>query len=318
MLTSWKRNRGGSIVKSLSLISLILFLIASIGCPSLWATNETMSSNANAKFKLKDYEPEKKKKIGVDQSDFMPVVNKFGFIGTYTISYNNLEQVKLKTNKHRLNLSGAYSFNEHWSAYGGIGVSHESYKMKIVRENRSEPFYKISNFNLGMVYRKNEPLNFVRRSSSTFNISLPISEQSRVDKHIANLSANYFMEGYRWKGLSLFNRVSTNYLWNTQRFSLFLDDQMNRDWLVWNSFGLTYMFLQKIGARFSYRADMERYLDGSWDLKFGNSLSLLANLSSFQVFLSMINNSYQENDRIDLGYYDRYRRVFMGGITYVF
>ena len=126
------------------------------------------------------------------------------------------------------------------------------------------------------------------------------------------------MESYRWKGLSLFDRVSANYLWNTQRFSLFLDDQMNRDWLVSNSFGLTYMFLETLGVRFIYRADMKRYLDESWDLGFGNNLSLFANLSSFQVFLSMINNSYQENDRIDLGYYDKYRRIFTGGVTYAF
>ena len=133
-----------------------------------------MQSNANAKFKLKDHKPDKKrKKIGVDQSNFMPMANKFGFIGTYSMSYNNLEQVKLKTNKHHFSLSGAYSFDENWSAYGGIGVSHESYKIKIIRDNRSDPFHEISNFNLGMVYSKNEPLKFIRRSSSTFNISLP-------------------------------------------------------------------------------------------------------------------------------------------------
>ena len=254
----------------------------------------------------------------MDQSDLMPKKNKFGFIGTYNLSYNSLEQVKFKTNKHRLSLSGAYSFEEHWSAYGGFSVSHESFKMNIVRENESDPFHKISNFNLGVIYNQRVPLNFIRHSSGTFNLGLPVSERARVDKHVANFSFSYFIESYKWKGLSLIDRASINYIWNTQRFSLFLNDQMSNDWLVSNSFGLKYIFLEKLGIRLTYLVSMKRYVDKSWDLEFGNNLSLFANIKNFQFFISMINNSYQENDRIDIGYYDRYRRIFVGGVTYVF
>ena len=282
-------------------------------CDSLWAKSQGLSSDINVKPSFKGF----KEKVGSDQSDLMPSKKKFGFIGTYTISYDGLEPVKPKTNKHRLSLSGAYGFDEYWSVYGGFSLGYESYKMNIFRYHDSDPFYRISDLNLGVVHTQGE-LNFLRKSSTTFNIGLPVSERSRVDKHVANLSLSYFMESYAWKGFYLFDRTSVNYLWNTRKFSLFLDDQMSSDWFLSNSLGLKYVFLKRFDIRFLYRANMKRYVDGSWDLEFGNNLSFYAYFKRFYLFVSMINKSYQENDRIDLGYYDPYRRVFIGGVTCVF
>ena len=36
------------------------------------------------------------------------------------------------------------------------------------------------------------------------------------------------------------------------------------------------------------------------------------------IFASYINNSYAEDERFDLGYFDRFRRLLFGGVTYVF
>ena len=295
-----------------------IFFFISICCSSLWATNQPVSSEFNKKPILENRENKKKKKISMDQSDLMPDSHTFGFIGTYMVAYDSLDNVEPKTHKHKLSLSTAYSFDEYWSSYGSISISHETHNMDIYRSNRVDPYHQMSNLNMGMVYKKKAPLKFVQISSSTFNISLPVSEHSRVDKHITNLSMIHFMNSYGWKGLSLSHRLVANYLWNTQKFSIFLNDQMNRDWVASNSFGLTYIFSQKIGARFNYHINMKRYLDESWDLSFGNNLSLFYNLNSFQFFLRMINNSYPENDRIDLGYYDKHRMVFTGGVTYAF
>lgn len=266
-----------------------------------------------------------KKKIGVDQSDFMPAANSFGLILTYGADFNQLEQVDQKTVGHRISLAGTYSFDKYWSAYGVIGASHETYDQNIVRDNDNEEFHQISNMNVGAVYSKMKPVKYVMRSSNTLNIGLPVSERARVDKHIANISVTNFLQSYSWKNFSLFNRFSGNFLWNTQRFSIYTNDRMalvgdrlNRDWLLSNSFGVTYMIVPRLGVRFNYRADMVRFLDGQWTLSFGDNLSVFTNLSGFQLFASMINNSYPENERLDVGYYDKYRRIFLGGVTYAF
>ncbi len=280
---------------------------------------------SDSKATDEDREEAKKKKIGVDQSDFMPDANSFGFIVSYSAAYNDLEQVDNKTVGHRVNFAGTYSFDKHWSAYSAVGASHESFGTNIVRDNDNDQFHRISNLNLGVVYTKNNPLSFISRSSNTLNVGAPVSERSRIDKHIANISLTNFMQTHNWKKFSLFNRFTGNFLWNTQRFTIFDDpqsnsegDQLNRDWLVSNSLGVTYMILPRLGARFNYRVDMVRLVDGSWNMSFGDNLSIFTNISGFQIFLTTINNSYLENERIDLGYYDKFRRVYLGGVTYAF
>ena len=253
----------------------------------------------------------------------MPEANSFGVIVSYGVRYNDLQLVEEKTYQHRLSLAGTYSFNKYWSAYGAVSASHQAQGDKIVRSNDTDDFHEISNLNFGAVYSKMKPLSFVNRSSNTLNVGLPVSRRSRVDKHVASLSLTNFMQSYSWKNFFLFNRLSGNYLWNTQRFTLFNNDvfrggRLNRDWLVSNSFGVTYMVLPRLGARFNYRADMVRFLDGSWEMSFGNNFSVFTNIKGFQVFASMINNSYEENERIDLSFYDKYRRIFLGGVTYAF
>lgn len=310
-------------MKHLSL-SFFLFCALVMASPG-WSADTDTSQTSKTKAEVKKKKNQSKKKIGVDQSDFMPDANSFGFIVTYAASYNDLEQIDTKTVNHRVSFAGTYSFDKHWSAYGAIGASHESNGSKIVRDNDNDQFHRLSNLNVGAVYTKNKPLSFVRRSSNTLNVSLPVSERAQIDKHVANISATNFMQTYSWNKFSIFNRFSGNFLWNTQRFTIFDNpqsgnrgDRLNRDWLVSNSLGVTYMILPRVGARFNYRVDMVRFLDDTWSMSFGDNFSLFANVSGFQLFVTTINNSYLENERIDLGYYDRFRRVYLGGVTYAF
>ncbi len=298
------------------IVLLCLILMVSLLGPSAWSQPAQTGTKVKAEGESK--EGTKKKKLGVDQSDFMPDANSFGFVSSYFASYNQMEEVDQKTVAHNLSLAMTYSFDKHWSSYAAIGFSHESYGNNIVRNNDNDQFHNMSNLNFGAVYSKMDPLSFVHRSSNTFNVSLPVSEQSRVDKHVTSLSLTNFSQSHTWKNFSLFNRFSGNFLWNTQKFSMFNDDTMNRDWLVSDSLGINYMITPRFGARFNFRADMVRYLDDSWNLSFGSNFSLFANVSGFQIFASMINNSYPENERIDVGYYDRYQRLFLGGVTYAF
>ena len=274
-----------------------------------------------AKTALKEQaitEGRKKTKLSLDQSDFMPSNRRFGFIGTYSISYNNIEPVNKKNHNHNLSFSIAYKLNQSWSLYSSISLSHQSQGFNIVRTDKRGSFHKISNLNIGAVHEQSQFIKFINRSSSTLNISLPVSERSRFDKHIASISASHFMGGYSWKGISPFIRLSSNYLWNTQLFSQFLNDKINRDWLLSSGFGLNYIFLDQFGLRFSYQADIVRSLDGSWSQSFGNNLSLLSNIGSAQISIGIVNNSYPENDRLDVGYYDKYQRIIHGNITYAF
>ncbi len=297
---------------------LSALLIFSIFGASVHAAPEKAEVKGKISNKKTNSEDVEKKKIGVDQSDFMPSANSFGLIVSYAVTYNDLEQVDDKTTRHQVSFAGTYSFDQSWSSYGAIGFTHESFGSDIVRDNDNDQFHEVSDLNLGVVYTKMAPVSFISRSSNTLNVGLPVSERARIDKHVANISVTNFMQSYSWNDFSLFNRLTGNYLWNTQRFSVFENDQMNRDWLISDSFGVTYMITPRWGARWNFRVDMVRYLDSSWNLSFGDNISTFANISGFQLFASMINNSYQENERVDLGYYDKYRRVFLGGVTYAF
>lgn len=304
----------------MKLFSRTIFLMILLAGVGLQAAPEKTEIKKKVEQSQGDPEDEKatKKKIGVDQSDFMPSANSFGLIVSYAAFYDDLEQVDQKTVQHRVSFAGTYSFDKYWSSYGALGFSHQSYGSNIVKENDNDDFHEISDLNLGLVYTKMNPLSFVSRSSNTLNVGLPVSERARVDKHIANISLTNFMQSHSWNRFSLFNRFTGNFIWNTQRFSTFMNDEMNRDWLISNSFGFTYMITNRWGARWNFRADTLRSLDGSWELSFGDNISTFANISGFQIFASMVNNSYQENERVDLGYYDKYRRFFLGGVTYAF
>lgn len=282
------------------------------------AAEKTTAKPGIVKAKKSETNIPKKKRLGVDQSDFMPAANAFGVVVSYSASYNDLEQVDVKTVGHQVSVAGTYSFDKHWSAYSSIAASHETYGEKIYRENDKDDFHQLSNLNVGAVYNKLKPLSSISRSSNTLNFGLPVSERSRVDKHVANISLSNFMQSYGWKNITLFNRALVNYLWHTQKYSLFLDDRINRDFLLSNSVGINYMILPRVGIRYSVRANGVRNLDRSWNMSFGSNLSVFGNLYGVQIFGSYINNSYPENERIDISYYDKYRRLWMGGVTYVF
>lgn len=259
----------------------------------------------------------KKKKLGVDQSDFMPEENNFGLVASYSLFYNELEQVERKTVSHSFSLSGTYSFDKHWSTYISSAILYQTFNNKVFRENESEDYYNLSNTNVGVIYSKMKPLSFIRRSSNTLNVSLPTSQRSQDDQHKMALSYTNFMGSYGWKSFSLFNRLHANFLWNELKFSR-TTDLVNRDWFIANSFGINYLITRRVGVRASLRLNYTRYITGEWIQGFGDDLSAFANLSGFQLFASYSNNAYPENDRLDIFFFDEYRRFYRFGVTYAF
>ncbi len=297
---------------------LFILIVSGIGLSSIsLAKNNSVDTKTELSKKQKKIKKTKKTKLGVDQSDFMPSANRFGLIASYIFRYNQLEQVEMKTTRHVLSLAGTYGIDKHWSGYSALGLIHESYSGNIVRNSKSEPFHQFSNLNMGVVYSKAKPLSFINRSSNTLNISLPTSELSRYDKHIGSVSLTNYMGSYSWNKLILFNRIMANYLWNSQKYSI-TTDLINRDWLLANSVGVTYVPWSYLGLRVSFNTSAEHYLDEKWILTTGNNITLFANAQRFQLFLSYLNQSYPENDRIDPITFDRYRRLISGGITYSF
>lgn len=297
------------------LVSLLqAILTVSLMSGVVWAKPaETTSVKTKASTKTK------KTRVFVgDQSDLMPSANSFGLITSYTLSFDQLAQVEMKTVSHRVGLAGTYSFDKFWSAYAALAANHETYSNKIIRDNEKDYFHKISNVNMGLVHNINNPVTYMRRMSNTLNLALPVSERSRVDKHIANIGFTNFIQSGRWANMFLFNRFNLDFLWNTQKFSLFSGDIMNRDWLISNSFGLHYQAFDRVGFRVSSRLNSIRYLDKSWNLGFGSNISIFTSLAGLQIYVGMINNSYPENERLDFGYYDKYKRLFIGGVTYAF
>ena len=293
---------------------LLILILTAIALPTLGKEKKV---NVTKKVITKKNTALKKKRIGVDQSDFMPSANNFGLIASYGLTYNELEEVERKTVNHFISLAGTYSFDKHWSSYLSSAVSYQTYNNNVFRENESDQYYNMSNTNLGVVYSKMRPLSFVRRSSNTLNFSLPTSERSQVDNHVMAISLSNFMSSYSWKRFSLFNRLHANFLWNQERFSR-TTDLVNRDWLVSNSTGLTYLITNKFGVRASFRANYTRYISGEWIQGFGNGVSLFGNLGGFQVYASMVNNAYPENERLDVFFFDEYRRLYSMGVTYAF
>lgn len=306
----------------MKLFKILILVIFTFGVVSnSYAVDKTSKKNSKteiaAKKKNKDQKPLKKKKLGVDQSDFMPSAQSFGFILGIGASYNRLEQVESKTINHRLNLAGTYSFDNHWSTYVAGSIRYETFNGSVFRANDSDQFYNPSDINLGVVYSKMKPLSFVRRSSNTLDISIPTSERSRFDGYKTSISLTNFMQSYSWNKFSIFNRVFADYLVNEYKYSV-TTDLINRDWLISNSIGVNYMYSSYLGIRASFRVNGVRYISRDWNVSFGNSISVFSNISGFQVFANFINNSYPENDRLNLNYYDQYRQIISGGITYAF
>ena len=120
-----------------------------------------------------------------------------------------------------------------------------------------------------------------------------------------------------WNNISLFNRFFVDYLWNSQKYSV-TTDLINRDFLASNSLGINYFPVSWIGFRMSQRIDYERDLNGKWIQSFGGNFAIFSNIKGVQVFASYINSSYPENDRLDVTFFDKYRRLYSFGLTYAF
>ncbi|MCJ8277735.1 MAG: hypothetical protein HRT44_00810, partial [Bdellovibrionales bacterium] len=82
---------------------ILVILIATISFHNSSVAAEKSETQTKTKI-TKGKKKIKKKKLGVDQSDFMPAANNYGFIVSYGISYNQLEQTDVKTVNHRLSL----------------------------------------------------------------------------------------------------------------------------------------------------------------------------------------------------------------------
>lgn len=303
------------------LLLIIIFATSWSGF-ALAETKESESTESQTQVKTSAKKDTKrvvktKNRLGVDQSDFMPSEQQFGFIVSYSAGYDQLQQEEAKSITHNISIAGTYSFNQKFSSYAAVALSHESQGEKIVRENDTDQYHGLSNFNLGLVYTFSPNIAFINRSSNTLNISLPLSERSQIDEQIMSASLVNFMTTKSWMKLSLFNRLNTNYLWNTQKFSIF-DNTLNRDWLLSETFGVNYQVLQSVGLRASLQVSQVRYLDSTWDLNFGNQFAVFSNLYGFQLFAAYSNFSYPENDRLDIGFYDKYKRFFSMGVTYAF
>ena len=297
-------------------LAIIIIIATSVG---VYAEEKAQEKSSKVKLTVTDKAAKKQRsRLGVDQSDFMPSEQQFGFVTSYSMSYDDLQQENPKTLSHMVSLAGTYSFSKATSAYAALAVTHDSEGNRIVRENDTDQYHGISNFNLGLVYTFSPEVMFISRSSNTINLSLPLSERSQIDKHILSASLVNFMTSGSWNKLSLFNRLSANYLWNTYKFSIFDNDTLNRDWLVTESLGVNYQVLRAVGIRVSGQASMVRFLDSTWEMSFGNQFAIFSNISGFQVFASMSNHSYPENNRLDLGYYDKFRRIYSMGVTYAF
>ena len=125
-----------NLVKLICIPALALSILLPLSAAGA-ESGDKASKQKSVKAKLK--EPSKKdlarKKIGVDQSDFMPSANSFGLITSYSLNYDDLQQESRKSVNHRLGVAGTYSFNRSLSTYASLSVSHQTQDEKIVRQN---------------------------------------------------------------------------------------------------------------------------------------------------------------------------------------
>jgi len=307
--------------------AIILILTATLFCVSAVAQTATSTttgqSTQTAELKTNGKtDPKivaaKRKKLGVDQSDFMPAENRFGAILSYGLRYDDLQQTKKKTVGHVVSLAGTYSFSEKWSSYLSVSFAHDTAGGEIVKENDDDEYHAMSDLNAGVVYTLRQPLQYLAVNSTTFNLSLPVSERSQIDKNVVDATVSNYTQSKSWYRFSLFNRANVDYLWNRLKFSVYDGDTLNRDWLFANGLGFNYQILDNVGFRASLAMEMSRYLDDSWDLTFGNRLTIYSNFKGFQVFASVVNNAYPENERVDIDFYDKYKRLYSVGVVYAF
>lgn len=263
------------------------------------------------------------KRLGVDQSDFMPEAGKFGVILSYSFDFDSLQTTDPPQLNHYLGVSGTFSIDRNFSAFVSMSASHRSENFRVIRRGPNDNFHEISNLSLGTIYAHQKNPSWVVRNALTFSSTFPLSERSRVDQQFINLNLAHYIQSKPWMRLSLYNRLRANFLGNRLRFSVWDNDgfsggRTNRDWLVQNAIGVNFKVAKRIGIRSSFTVNNTRFLDNSWNLAFGNQISIFANYSGFQFFLQMFNSSYPENESLQILYYDPYRRFFAGGLTYAF
>jgi len=277
----------------------------------------------SSKVKTKKKKKSTQKRLGIDQSDFMPSAREFGFIFSYSFDYNSLQNVSPHQINHYLGVSATYSIDKNFSSFMSMSVRHTSENLNVIRRGPEDNFHEISNLNLGAVYShlKNGP--WLARNAVTLSASFPLSERSRVNMEFIRLNLSHYIQSKPWNRISFYNRIRGNLLANRSRFSIWDNDgfsggTLNRDWLIQNSAGANVSITDRIGLRSSLTLNNTHFLDGSWDFSFGNQVSVFANYFGVQFYLQMFNQSYPENEGLQLIYYDQYRRFFAGGLTYAF
>ena len=305
-----------------------LILTCLLLTPAAFAEKKVDSQKSSTKESLNQQVSQSKKdhrksRLGVDQSDFMPSDGEFGLILSYSMDYDSLQTQSPETVRHFLGATGTYSFSKNLSAYGSMSVGHETNKFNIVRDNPEDNFHGISNLNMGMVYSLSQQPSWLARNAFTLNVGFPISERSRVNKQFINLSLSNYLQTKSWNRLSIYNRMTANVIGQTLKFSVWNDDgfsgdQLNRDWLVQTATGINVRITQRIGLRSSLNINNVHFLDGTWNLSFGNQTAVFANYFGVQFYAQMFNRSYAENQTLQPLYYDKYRRFFAAGMTYAF
>ncbi len=299
-------------------MGLFSYLWVAVAVAQTTVTPITATADVKASSNNLNKPKMERKKLGVDQSDFMPKANNYGAVIYYGGRYDDLQQTTEKTVLHSLGISATYSFTDRLSSFLSVGFDHETNKNKIVRDNDQNDYHQMSDISLGMIYNIRKPTPYLLMNSTTLTLSLPTSERSQYDKTLFDLTLSNYLESNQWNRVSLFYRLTGDYLSNRLRFSVYEGDTLNRDWNFSNIIGLNYLILPGLGVRVSFVTQNTRFLDNSWDMTFGNRISMYGNLFGFQISAGMLNNAYPENDRLLVDYYDKYRRLYSVGIAYAF
>ena len=255
-------------------------------------------------------------KVKNSQVSYLLPAEKFVFSLGYEIAYNDLEEVDEKTLNHQVDVLGAYKLNRHTSIYGNLGFNHQTKGQYVFRDNDTDEYHSVAFLNFGVYSKMSALPKYFRKSAYRFVLSLPVTRKNIIDGHLVTASASNVTTTQAWNKFSIFNKFSARYTWHRLKFSMYSNGRLNRDWLLSESLGLAFDPEDNLGVRFSLGVHSVRYLDSSWDLSFGNQLSIFYNQWDLQFFVSYINDSYPENDRLDFGYYDKYRKLYIVGVTY--
>lgn len=147
---------------------------------------------------------------------------------------------------------------------------------------------------------------------------IPFSEEARIEGYYGAVGAGPRLRSKFWDGiLTITNRVNYNFIFNRYSFSPVSFDP-SAEGSYGYTLGLSVKIIGGLRAGVGFGARRTRYVDGFHDFSYQNTQTLSFAWKGWSASIEHKNGGYTDDEKVELWYVDRYRRLVTGTIGYAF